>query len=57
MDKGRAPTVLGRIREARKGSWKAIAENYVCTRTPVQVASHAQKYFLKFAASDKKRKR
>lgn len=28
-----------------KGNWKNIARYYVVTRTPSQVASHAQKYF------------
>lgn len=42
-----------------KGSWRSIARQYVITRTPTQVASHAQKYFLRLNAvrGDKKEKR
>lgn len=28
-----------------KGDWRGISRNYVVSRTPTQVASHAQKYF------------
>ncbi|XP_016450794.2 transcription factor MYBS3-like isoform X2 [Nicotiana tabacum] len=30
-----------------KGDWRGISRNFVTTRTPTQVASHAQKYFLR----------
>ncbi|XP_020211344.1 transcription factor MYBS3 [Cajanus cajan] len=30
-----------------KGNWRDISRNFVTTRTPTQVASHAQKYFLR----------
>ena len=30
-----------------RGKWRAIAAEFVHTRTPTQVASHAQKYFIK----------
>eukprot|EP00877_Chromochloris_zofingiensis_P013240 jgi/Chrzof1/816/Cz01g29250.t1 len=30
-----------------KGDWRNIARNYVVSRTPTQVASHAQKYFIR----------
>ncbi|KAK4283650.1 hypothetical protein QN277_000578 [Acacia crassicarpa] len=39
-----------------KGDWRGISRNYVTTRTPTQVASHAQKYFLRVAAVNKKRR-
>ncbi|XLR36232.1 hypothetical protein S83_064132 [Arachis hypogaea] len=34
------------LQKVRKGDWRGISRNYVKTRTPTQVASHAQKYFL-----------
>ncbi|KAK2996627.1 hypothetical protein RJ639_026550 [Escallonia herrerae] len=40
-----------------KGDWKGISRNFVATRTPTQVASHAQKYFLRPASLDKKKRR
>jgi SHAQKYF class myb-like DNA-binding protein len=30
-----------------KGHWKEISRHFVHTRTPTQVASHAQKYFIR----------
>ncbi|CAM8966914.1 unnamed protein product [Rhodiola kirilowii] len=41
-----------------KGDWRGISKKYVTTRTPTQVASHAQKYFLRIATTlDKKKRR
>ncbi|KAF8088881.1 hypothetical protein N665_0527s0001 [Sinapis alba] len=40
-----------------KGNWRRIAKSYVTTRTPTQVASHAQKYFIRLNANDNKRRR
>ncbi|XP_039687845.1 uncharacterized protein [Medicago truncatula] len=34
------------LQKVDKGDWRGISRNYVKTRTPMQVASHAQKYFL-----------
>ncbi|PNX73178.1 transcription factor DIVARICATA-like protein, partial [Trifolium pratense] len=31
------------LKAVGKGKWKPISKNYVITRTPTQVASHAQK--------------
>ena len=38
----------------RKGDWKSISRFVVITRTPTQVASHAQKFFLRHNNSTKK---
>ncbi|XP_021720996.1 transcription factor DIVARICATA-like [Chenopodium quinoa] len=32
-----------------KGDWRNISRNFVISKTPTQVASHAQKYFLSAA--------
>ncbi|KAG9146034.1 hypothetical protein Leryth_016586 [Lithospermum erythrorhizon] len=40
-----------------KGDWRSISRNVVVTRTPTQVASHAQKYYLRQASVKKERKR
>jgi len=38
-----------------KGDWRSISRNCVVTRTPSQVASHAQKYYLRLSATTRKR--
>ncbi|XP_076955089.1 transcription factor SRM1-like [Bidens hawaiensis] len=40
-----------------KGDWRSISRNVVVSRTPTQVASHAQKYFLRQNSIKKERKR
>lgn len=40
-----------------KGDWRSISRHSVITRTPTQVASHAQKYFLRQKTIRKERKR
>ncbi|XP_022753753.1 transcription factor SRM1-like [Durio zibethinus] len=40
-----------------KGDWRSISRNAVVSRTPTQVASHAQKYFLRLNSINKKDKR
>ncbi|XP_072980728.1 transcription factor KUA1-like [Typha angustifolia] len=37
-----------------KGDWRGISRNFVTTRTPIQVASHAQKFFLRQSNLNKK---
>ncbi|XP_062157730.1 probable transcription factor At5g61620 isoform X2 [Alnus glutinosa] len=37
-----------------KGDWRGISRNFVMTRTPTQVASHAQKYFLRLNRLNKR---
>ncbi|KAI5070092.1 hypothetical protein GOP47_0014435 [Adiantum capillus-veneris] len=40
-----------------KGDWRSISRNFVRTRTPTQVASHAQKYFIRLTSIKKDRRR
>ncbi|KAH9317456.1 hypothetical protein KI387_019225, partial [Taxus chinensis] len=40
-----------------KGDWRSISRNFVVSRTPTQVASHAQKYFLRLTSGNKEKKR
>lgn len=40
-----------------KGDWRSISRNYVQTRTPTQVASHAQKYFIRLNSMNRDRRR
>lgn len=35
------------LQKLGKGDWRGISRNYVVSRTPTQVASHAQKYFIR----------
>ncbi|KAL6181536.1 hypothetical protein ACLB2K_048191 [Fragaria x ananassa] len=45
------------LRKVGKGDWRGISRNYVKTRTPTQVASHAQKYFLRRSNHNRRRRR
>lgn len=40
-----------------KGDWRNISRNFVISKTPTQVASHAQKYYLRQLSREKERKR
>nr|ABK21273.1 unknown [Picea sitchensis] len=40
-----------------KGDWRGISKNFVVSRTPTQVASHAQKYFIRLSSWNKEKKR
>ncbi|XAR67176.1 hypothetical protein NMG60_11013640 [Bertholletia excelsa] len=50
-------TFLAGLQKLGKGDWRGISRNFVTTRTPTQVASHAQKYFLRQASLHKKKRR
>ncbi|XP_020240004.1 transcription factor MYBS3 [Cajanus cajan] len=50
-------TFLVGLEKLGKGDWRGISRNYVTTRTPTQVASHAQKYFIRLATMNKKKRR
>lgn len=45
------------LKNVGKGNWKEISKKYVRTKTPTQVASHAQKYFLRISAFETRKRR
>nr|QHF16710.1 MYb transcription factor 75 [Pueraria candollei var. mirifica] len=45
------------LHKVGKGDWRGISRNFVKTRTPTQVASHAQKYFLRRHNQNRRRRR
>ncbi|KAF8412955.1 hypothetical protein HHK36_000927 [Tetracentron sinense] len=45
------------LQKLGKGDWRGIARNYVISRTPTQVASHAQKYFIRQTNMSKRKRR
>ncbi|XP_042389990.1 transcription factor DIVARICATA-like [Zingiber officinale] len=45
------------LKEHGKGDWRNISRNFVITRTPAQVASHAQKYFIRLNSRGKDKRR
>lgn len=45
------------LKKYGKGDWRNISRKYVITRTPTQVASHAQKYFIRQLSGGKDKRR
>ncbi|GMH12722.1 hypothetical protein Nepgr_014563 [Nepenthes gracilis] len=45
------------LKKYGKGDWRNISRNFVLTRTPTQVASHAQKYFIRQLSGGKDKRR
>ncbi|CAN8304760.1 unnamed protein product [Cochlearia groenlandica] len=45
------------LQRVGKGDWKGISRNFVKSRTPTQVASHAQKHFLRRTNLNRRRQR
>ncbi|KAF5731038.1 protein REVEILLE 4 [Tripterygium wilfordii] len=50
-------TFLAGLKKLGKGDWRGISKKFVTSRTPTQVASHAQKYFIRHTSTDKKKRR
>ncbi|KAJ9173357.1 hypothetical protein P3X46_016502 [Hevea brasiliensis] len=45
------------LQKLGKGDWRGIARSYVISRTPTQVASHAQKYFIRQTNVSRRKRR
>ncbi|XAR50682.1 hypothetical protein NMG60_11005076 [Bertholletia excelsa] len=45
------------LQKLGKGDWRGISRNFVTTRTPTQVASHAQKYFIRQCNATRRKRR
>lgn len=45
------------LQKLGKGDWRGISRNYVVSRTPTQVASHAQKYFIRQSNVSRRKRR
>lgn len=45
------------LQKLGKGDWRGISRHFVLTRTPTQVASHAQKYFIRQSNLNKRKRR
>jgi len=45
------------LQKLGKGDWRGIARDFVTTRTPTQVASHAQKYYIRQSNAGRRKRR
>ncbi|CAL9165197.1 unnamed protein product [Musa hybrid cultivar] len=45
------------LQKLGKGDWRGISRTYVASRTPTQVASHAQKYFIRKTNMTRRKRR
>ncbi|XP_021767989.1 transcription factor MYBS3-like [Chenopodium quinoa] len=45
------------LQKLGKGDWRGISRSYVISRTPTQVASHAQKYFIRQCNVSRRKRR
>ncbi|KAK9698817.1 hypothetical protein RND81_08G133100 [Saponaria officinalis] len=45
------------LQKLGKGDWRGISRNYVISRTPTQVASHAQKHFIRQSNVSRRKRR
>ncbi|KAM3040614.1 hypothetical protein ACUV84_023521 [Puccinellia chinampoensis] len=45
------------LKSLGRGDWRGISRNYVASRTPTQVASHAQKYFIRQTNNNRRKRR
>ncbi|KZV55589.1 Duplicated homeodomain-like superfamily protein [Dorcoceras hygrometricum] len=48
---------LAGLQKHGKGDWRSISRNFVISKTPTQVASHAQKYYLRQVSRGKDKRR
>ena len=45
------------LQKLGKGVWRGISRNFVMSRTPTQVASHAQTYFIRQTNVSRRKRR
>ncbi|KAK4770366.1 hypothetical protein SAY87_030898 [Trapa incisa] len=45
------------LQKLGKGDWRGISRSFVISRTPTQVASHAQKYFIRQTCMSRRKRR
>lgn len=48
---------LSGLKKLGRGNWRGIAKHYVPSRTSTQVASHAQKHFIRLSGATKRKSR